>query len=235
MNAYNAWPALLTATFEICLAIWILRAAFEKGLRYHLAALLMFLAGYQIMETFICAMPQEGSLPRLAFAWIVWLPPVGVALLVRLAQPISALPRQLSQAYLAVAGLWSAVLLAVPNTMRLTVCDTVFARYESDVSLFYAFYGLFYDIGLAVIVFGGLRAAATTRDPLNRALIADFVTGNLAFIMGALCVMVTMSHSDGSSPSVMCHLALFLAMAIGVMGMRLTAKRAVQPASVVEV
>lgn len=219
---YNAWPALLTASVEVGIAAWILRGTTDRGLRYHLAALLVLLAGYQVLETFVCAMPTEGRLPRLAFAWIVWLPPVGVSLLVRLARPMAAWPRQLSQAYLAMAGMWTAALLAIPGTIHLTVCDTVFARYHSDPGLVYVAYGLFYDVGLAAIVFGGLRAVAVCTDPLRRTLMADFVTGNLAFILSALCAMLAMPQADGVAPSVLCHLALFLAVAIGVMGTRLT-------------
>jgi len=226
---YNAWPALFTASVEIGIAVWILRGTFEKALRMHLAAILFLLAGYQVLETVVCAMPQEGYLPRLAFAWIVWLPPAGIALLVRLAQPTSAWPRQASQVGLALAGVWSATLLAVPNTIQLSACETVFARYHSDVSPLYVAYGAFYDLGLAIIVFAGLRAVATCTDPLRRALLADFVTGNLAFILGALCVMVTMADSGGMSASVLCHFALALGVSIGVMGLRLSTAQETQP------
>lgn len=221
MSVYNAWPALLTAATEISIAAWILRGTGDRGLRYHLAALLGLLAGYQVIETVVCSMPQEGYLPRLAFAWIGWLPPVGIALLVRLARPVSTWPRQVSQVGLALAGLWTAFLLAVPGTVHLTVCETVFARYETPVPWVFAAYGAWYDLGLAAILFGGLRAVAHCTDPLRRALMADFVTGNLAFILASLCAMVAMGPNQGASPSILCHFALFLAVAIGVMGARL--------------
>jgi hypothetical protein len=113
------------------------------------------------------------------------------------------------------------VVLAVPEFISTTVCEAVFAKYRTAQPLLYNLYGIYYDFGLMTLLFGGTWAAAKCANPLKRALIADFVTGNLAFVLLALMTMLAISGTAGASPSILCHTAILLAFSIAHMGLRL--------------
>jgi len=59
---------MVTAAFEIGAAVWVLRGPGRRAILRTTAAILLFLAGYQIVEVAICSVaPGYGFLPRLAF------------------------------------------------------------------------------------------------------------------------------------------------------------------------
>ncbi len=218
---YSPMLSLATGLFEVGAATWILRGDNERPLRRLLAILLGLLAGYQFLEWQVCSSPGSTLLARLAFADIVWLPPVGLYLIVTLAQPKRAWVRKAAWGFLGGAAVWTVAVLTVPDFLSTTVCKAVFATYKTRLPLMYSLYGLFYDIGLMALLFGGLLAASKCENERNRAMISDFVLGNLAFGLAALMTMVAFPVTRGSSPSILCHYALMLALAIAHMGYRL--------------
>jgi hypothetical protein len=65
---YSPVLAMVTAAFEIGAAVWVLRGPGRKAVLRTTAAILFFLAGYQVVEVAICSLaPGYGFLPRLAF------------------------------------------------------------------------------------------------------------------------------------------------------------------------
>ncbi len=85
---YSPVLAMVTAAFEIAAAVWVLRGPGRRAILRTTAAILVFLAGYQIVEVAICsAAPGYGFLPRLAFMVVSWLPPLGILLVALLLGP----------------------------------------------------------------------------------------------------------------------------------------------------
>ena len=84
---YNPLLSVLTAAVEIGGAVWALNGPGRKPLIRTTASILLFLAGYQIVEAVFCTglLPFTGSLlPRLAFIVVAWLPPMGLLLVAQL-------------------------------------------------------------------------------------------------------------------------------------------------------
>lgn len=62
-------------------AVWVPSGPDRKAILRTTAVILLFLAGYQIVEVGICSVaPGYGFLPRLAFMVVTWLPPIGIPL-----------------------------------------------------------------------------------------------------------------------------------------------------------
>lgn len=224
---YSPALSLATGLFEVSVAAWILRRQDDRPLRVHLSALLLLLAGYQFLEAFICTGGGGGGyLSRVAFADVVWLPPVGISLLVLLRRPESRWPRQTARIFLGGAGLWTLIALSTPQFTTRTVCDVVFATYTHGIPWLYEGYAAFYDLGLMVLVFGGLAATATCRDHRRRVLLGAFTAGNTAFILAGLLIIHTFPSADGAAPSILCHTAISLAVSIAWMGWRLDPEEA---------
>jgi len=61
------------------------------------AAILDFLAGYQIVEVGVCSLgPGHGFLPRLAFLVVTWRPPLGILVVSFLLSPSAGVARRFS-------------------------------------------------------------------------------------------------------------------------------------------
>jgi len=206
------FPALgvTTGLFELGVAAVALRGPGDPHLLRPTALLLVLLAGYQFLEVLACGSPGSAWPARLAFVDIVWLPPLGVWLIVLLAEPAAAwvrtAARQLFYAAAALAG-WA---LLDPSFVTRTVCNVVLARYEHATPL-YVLYGGFYQLGLGAMMLGAAPALAATRDPTRRQHLADVQMGTIAFVVPSLLTELLVPGTAGTMPSVMCHYALILA------------------------
>jgi len=84
---YSPMLSIATAALEIGAAVWTLRGPGRRYIIQPVATILLFLAGYQIVEAVFCTglLPLTGQLlPRLAFVIVAWLPPTGLLLVARL-------------------------------------------------------------------------------------------------------------------------------------------------------
>jgi len=212
MLAYSPTLSIATAAFELTAAAWVLRAQGRREVLRTVAATLVFLAGYQLLEVFVCHAPHETLWGRAAFADVVWLPPLGWLLLLQLSRSLRLSQgwRQATWVAFGLAGFFSIWSFVDPDFVTGTVCQTVFATYAQPSSAF-VFYGAFYHLGLWGIIFGGLALLRRLQDPLDRAHVADFVTGNAAFVVFALTTEIVYAPSADATPSIMCHYALILA------------------------
>ncbi len=176
-----------------------------------LALLLFVLAGYQLIEVMACHQTTVPTWARLGYVDVVWLPPISLWLLLQYIQPASALPRRLVQFSFAFAAGLSVLVFVDPAFVTGTVCQAVIATF-GHTSPWYNLYGGFYEVGLFGIVFGGIHALVTLRDPIDRAHTADLVMGTAAFMILAYLTQVA-AHKliEPSLPSLMCHYALVLA------------------------
>ena len=209
-GSYSPALAIVTAVGELAAARWVLQGPGRRWLLRHVAALLVLLAGYQVIEVFVCARPDDNLLARLAFADVVWLPALGVALIVRLSSAARGWQRHAMHAFLGGAGALTAWVLLDPEAVTGTICHAVIATYRNP-SEHYVLYGAFYQLGLMSMIFGAGRAAASCNDELRRRHLIDIQTGTLAFVLPSLLAVSLLPQAEGAMPSVMCHFAALLA------------------------
>ena len=241
--SYSPTLALATAAFEIAVAFWTLMviarlpsgATQREGARPHdglppvhyrpvgrtTVAILLLLAGYQVAEVAICANPAaSGALPRLAFAVVTGLPPLGVLLVAQLHRPRSRGYHVTAYAGLFVAAGMIGWVAFDPSFASASVCNAVFARYNHAMPRF-AVYAWYYWLGLfAMIALSGasLRSRA---DRLHRALMRIVFVGTLGFVAPSVLTTQFVPAAQGALPSIMCHFALILAVSLAWMVYRM--------------
>ena len=152
MIGYSPLLSILTAAFEFIAAGIAFKARGRKRLLYPAGALFLLLAGYQIAEVAVCANPEKLLFSRLAFFDITWLPPLGLLLVSRLTAPRMKWMRPLSLTYFAAAAVLTGWIFFDASCITKSVCQVVIAGYQHS-TLFHLLYGIFYQSGLAVMVF----------------------------------------------------------------------------------
>jgi predicted neutral ceramidase superfamily lipid hydrolase len=210
---YSPILSLTTAALEIGAAVWVLRGPGRKPLLHTTAAILFFLAGYQVVEAVLCTglLPAAGPfLPRLAFIVVAWLPPTGLLLVARLYPTRSHMLYRLSYGmYLFCLALVVAILLE-KNFVSQSVCLVVFARYTTPTPL-YGLYGLFYQAGLMSMLVLSAYGVTICDDRRQRLLLGQVLLGSMAFIFPALVTVAVIPIAEKALPSILCHFALFMA------------------------
>jgi len=210
-NGYSPLLSLLTAAFEIGAAIWVLRGPGERRFLRTVAAILVVLAGYQLAEVVVCANPERLFWSRLAFCDIVWLPPLGLALLVNYAGAVPAWVRRVVQASFVYAAVMCVWVFLDPANISGTVCSTVLAMYRHDALAFHIVYGGFYEVGMLALIIGPGVVMRGMDDPRRRALLADLQFGVVGFVFPAFITQISWKAIDPALPSLMCHYAIVLA------------------------
>jgi hypothetical protein len=208
---YSPVLAVVTALFEVSAAVWVLRGPGRKAVLRTTAAILVFLAGYQVVEVGICSLaPTYGFLPRLAFIVVTWLPPLGILLVSFLLGPAARAARGFAYGMLALAA-GIVVWIALDGSFAtLSVCNAVYARYDHPMPRFLAYSG-FYWLGLLSLVGLSAYGAARPRDAHDAHLTRQLLTGSVAFLVPALVTSKFIPAAEGALPSVMCHFAILLA------------------------
>lgn len=210
MNEYIPALGIATGLFELYVAILALRHDGNQRLLRPTALLLTLLAGYQFLEVLVCGRTDLSWPARLAFVDIVWLPPLGVWLIVQLTDGVPPIVRRAARQLFMVAGVLSILVMLDPTFVTRSVCKSILARYDHGTPL-YSVYGAFYQLGLLAMMLGASRALAVTSDPARRAHIADIQMGTIAFVVLSLLTELLVPGTAGAMPSVMCHYALILA------------------------
>ena len=211
---YSPVLSLVTAFFELTLMGVALSSTGRKRILLPVAAILFFLAGYQLLEVFICSNTEAVLWARIAFLDVVWLPPLGIWLMVQLAGWTKTLWRQVAYFFFALAaglGIW---LFADSRAVGGTVCSVVYADYWNPSDVF-AVYGGFYQLGLMVMMVGGVLGLATDLEREDRHHLADLTAGTVLFVVPSMVIQVVFPNLLGATPSIMCHFALILAVFLG--------------------
>jgi len=239
---YSPTLALATAAFEIAVAFWTLmyiaklrsllrrqdrrphegtQSDSRQAIGRTTVAILLLLAGYQITEVAICADPAaSGILPRAAFSIVTGLPPLGILLVAQLHRPRSRAYYAGAYAALVVcAGVIGWIALD-PSFASASVCNAVFALYNHTTSHF-ALYSWYYWIGLfAMVAFSGLSLRRRIEQP-HRSLMRAVFLGTLGFVVPSVLTTRFAPAAEGALPSIMCHFALILALALAWMVYRM--------------
>jgi len=210
MTPYSPGLSVATALFELCVAGWSLRGPGRPEIVRPTAAILTFLAGYQLLEVLVCGAPSATFLARLAFADVVWLPPFGVWLVLQLGAPDDAWLRKAAGSMFGVAGLLTAWVLMDEAFVRHTICQAVVATFRTPGSV-YSAYGAFYQLGLFAMVGGAAIGMAHSDSAVARQHLADVQLGTLGFMLPSMLTLIMVPSVLGSMPSVMCHYAIVLA------------------------
>lgn len=210
---YSPVLAIATGVFEAAAAAVTLFSPGRRRVIYPAALLFLILAGYQFSEVAVCAHPGNLLFARVAFFDITWLPAVGLWLVFILSEPRHRWVKVFPLGYFAV-GLAFAVWIAVdPGCVTKSVCRVVIARYSS-LEPFNLAYGVYYQLGLAALVFWAGGAAAGAVDPVNRKHLVNFQIGVLGFMLPSFALRMLLSEPQGVMPSVMCHFALITAVSL---------------------
>ncbi|MDD8027572.1 MAG: hypothetical protein PHI34_13800 [Acidobacteriota bacterium] len=212
MPSYSPVLAIATGIFELAAAAWTLNSPGRKSILRPTALIFILLAGYQFAEVAVCARPATLLYSRLAFLDITWLPPVGIWLVYRL---LPRAPRRIlfPAVFMAAAVGVSAWIALDPATITKSVCQTVIVRYFHG-PVFEVAYGMFYQAGMGVLIFWPALTMAAVGDATARNHLACVQSGVLGFVLPSLFVRLMVKEPAGLLPSVMCHFAVTLAVAL---------------------
>jgi hypothetical protein len=215
MPSYSPVLAIATGLFELAAAAWTLNSPGRKPILRPAAFILILLAGYQFAEVAVCSRPENLLFSRIAFLDITWLPAVGIWLVYRLLQPK---PRRIlfPVIYMIAAAAMSAWIVLDPAAITQSVCQTVVARYYHGPSFDLA-YGMFYQAGMGVLIFWPAFTMASVGDSIGRSHLACIQTGVLGFVLPSLFLRLLVKEPTGLMPSVMCHFAVTLAVALALL------------------
>ena len=209
MNAYSPYLALITGFLEIFAFVYffLLFKQSESHLK-SMISILLFLGAYQLLEAFNCMFPGHPFLVRLSFATITMLPALGVYFAYLSAPKELKIQRYITFAFLGSALFFITYFLSRPSSVVLLSCQQFFATYYHADTL-YQFYGLYYQLGLFVMLIMAVRNLVFTQDFKKRLLIGDFVIGAVVFILPSILITGLLPQYQGSMPSIMCHIAIF--------------------------
>lgn len=211
MPSYSPLLAVVTGILEFAAAVFTLRSPGRKRILLPTALILLLLAGYQFAEVAVCSSPETSLFSRLAYFDITWLPPLSLLLLAGLVAPRSKGLTLLYAPWLVAAVLFAGWIFIGGGGPDKSVCEMVIARYSSPRP-FEVAYGLYFQSGLAVLLFGATAALGGASDPVLRKHLAGLQAGALGFILPSLAVRIAFRETEGTLPSVMCHFAIVLAL-----------------------
>ena len=211
---YSPILSIITALFEISVAIWALIGSGRKKIIYASSTLLLLLAAYQILEVVICTAPQSSIFfSRLAFIIIAWLPPAAVLLIALLFPTKKKAVYWFTCLTFTLALFISIWLLIDKSFVTGSVCSIIFARYSNPMPQYLVYAG-FYHLGMLGMLFLSVHGVIICKDHKQRLLLGQMLMGSLAFILPSLITVIAVPYTKGALPSVMCHYALLLAIFI---------------------
>jgi len=211
---YNPILSIFTASLEIAAAVWAFRGPGRKFIVRTTGTILLFLAGYQIIEALLCAgliQAPHQFLARLAFMTVAWLPPTGLLLVAQLYPARSRRVHHFSYAMYIFCAVLVGWIIAQKDFVSESVCLVVFARYSNPTTL-YQTYGLFYQTGLIGMLALSAYGVTVCDDSRQRLLLGQVLLGSLAFILPSLVTVAVIPIAEAALPSIMCHFALLLAL-----------------------
>ena len=210
MNAYSPYLALFTGFVELFAFVYFfLLFKQSESLLKSLVAILLFLAGYQLFEAYNCMFPGNSFLVRLSFADITMLPALGVYFGYLSAPKESKTQRYITFVFLGSALFFITYFLSRPSSALLLSCQQFFATYNHSGEV-YKYYGLYYQLGLFSMLLMTVYNLIFTEELIKRKLIGDFLIGSIVFIIPSILITAFIPQYNGSMPSIMCHIGLFL-------------------------
>lgn len=214
--SYSPLLSIFTAAFEIAAAIFGFLSKGRRSVRYTAATVLLLLAAYQLFEAVICADPARFTgLVRPAFMTVLWLPATGLLLLTFLTPSLRRFMKVYTGVFYGFAlGLFIWQLID-QSPVGTSVCLVVFARYNGVMPrLLTLAYGIYYQAGLLSMLSLSAICLMKTTNAFSRKQVGQLLFGCLAFIIPALMVTILLPVAEGAYASILCHMALLLAIFI---------------------
>ncbi len=210
MNAYSPYLAVFTGLVELLAFIYffMLFKLSESSLK-SLIAILFFLAAYQLLEAYNCMFPGNSLLVRFSFANITMLPALGVYFAYLSAPKESKAQRYITFVFLGSALFFITNFLSKPSSAILASCQQFFATYQHSDQL-YQLFGLYYQLGMFTMLLMAVHNLVATQELAKRKLLGDFIGGSIVFIIPSILITTLIPQYQGSMPSIMCHISLFL-------------------------
>jgi hypothetical protein len=210
---YDPILSIATATLEVGAAAWALRGPGRKPIIHTVSAMMIFLAAYQIIEAIFCTGSPVtlAFLPRMAFMVVAWLPPTGLLLVAWLYPSKTRTLYYYAYAMFVFCGTLVAGIAIDKRFVSATVCEIVFAIYTNPTPL-YRTYGFFYQSGLMSMLLISAYGVTICEDNHQRLLLGQVLLGSIAFIFPSLLAVTALQVSSSALSSIMCHMALFLAL-----------------------
>lgn len=172
-----------------------------------IAAIMILLQVYQLMEFFLCIGMNEGIVGKLALITITFLPPFGHLLVLR------ALKKHWFDIYLWFAfGIGFAIYYSViPNSLMVLDCNPFYATYFFPLgNLYTAYYFGVILWSLILLIFYLFRTKATFL--VRRDLYV--LTGYIAFLLPMIFTYWLFEESRNSVTSILCKYAILLAVTL---------------------
>ncbi len=144
---------------------------------------------------------------------VIWLPPLGILLVAQLRAARSRVFTGVAAGMFAAALGITVWILLDPGFASVSTCSVAFARYTSASSDLLA-YGVFYWAGLFAMLVLSAWGAVRATSPLERRSLGLVFGGSAAFIVPSILVAQFVGPAKDALPSVMCHFALLLAVAL---------------------
>ncbi len=205
---FNGYSPVLSLVLGA--AVWVLRQPGRTHVLRQISLLLVVLAGYQLCEVWVCAKPEHLFRSRLAFCDIVWLPCLGLSLLLTYAGNAPKWAKRAVQGCFIYAAAMCVMVFLDKDFVVSTVCKAMLATFYHG-TLFEHVYGVFYELALCAILVGAAVAMTRLTDTTARKHIADLQIGLLGFIIAGFLTQIVWVDLDISIPSLMCHYAIVLA------------------------
>ncbi len=125
----------------------------------------------------------------------------------------------ISLGYFAVGLGFTVWISADSQVVTKSVCQLALARYTNP-NPFDTAYGIFYQTGLAVLIFSTAAGMAYSKDEILRKHLANLQIGVLGFVLPSFSIRILTTEPEGMLPSVMCHFALVMAFSMCFMVIR---------------
>ncbi len=214
MENYTPVIALATGLVEVSAFIFFFKA-FKHGSRHlkTLVAILFFLAGYQLLEAYNCTYPNNPLMVRLSFIDITLLPVLGVYFTYLTATSNRLNIWRVSFVFWLAASFFVLYFIFSPASVQIKSCQSFFATYSNSQPV-YRFFGIYYQLGMLMMVVFSIYNMVNINNLQQRKLIADFASGSVLFIIPSILISGFVTNYYYSMPSVMCHIALILSVFI---------------------
>jgi len=216
---YSPVLAIATGLFEFGAAVLTFLSPGRKRILYPIGLIFLLLAGYQFSEVAVCTNPERLLFSRLAFLDITWLPPIALWLAYQLSPWKRPWLKIISLGYFAAGFGFAAWIMADSHVVTKSVCQLVLTRYTHP-NPFDTAYGIFYQTGLAFLIFGTAAGMAYTKEDTLRKHLGNLQIGVLGFVLPSFSLRLVTTEPEGLLPSAMCHFALILAFSLCFMVIR---------------
>ena len=209
---WTPYLSLLTIILEFLFIFISFNSKKEKHIKIPAISILILLLSYQIIEALICyKIVNRLIFSKIAFMVILWLPAIGLNLILSIING-----RKSGFFFYIFAVLLSLMVLFDKNFVKDVHCLIFWAKYQTK-NLSYLIYSIYYELGQIAMIFLSIYGMVISNSYNRRIYLGLILIGTLFFVLFGFMFVVIVPSALGALPSVMCHLAIFLALALTIL------------------